>query len=233
MPIQHAETILLESSEELASEPSEESFSKVTAQLLQVQKWKHFGLASRILENRFLFVKKHQNGKTQTYWVNLLFVNPQPKRERKINGLWGLSTLLFSALTAGLVFAERHYHISTKFVYFNSVTFVLAILAALSFAAIIYTAKNNVLFTTLNGRAPVVAFVNNNPSRQEFKTYIKNLKLCIEKIQAKNAHKANDWLANELGETRRLKDEKVISDKDYERAKRRILSRQGFNPTKK
>lgn len=222
---QHAEEILLESDFEPAPEPTEEDFSKVSAHLVQVQKWKHFSQGSRILDNRFLFVKKFQSQKTSAYWVNLLFVDPQPQRERRINWRWGLAALIFLALTVSLWVVESSFHISEKLSYINSAIVILGTMVMMCILAIIYTAKNNVMFITRTGRVPVASFLYNNPSKGIFREYIKSIKMCTEAVHAKHANKSTYSLANELAEHRRLKDEKIITDRDYEQAKNRILSR--------
>jgi hypothetical protein len=221
---QHAEEILLESDDDLVTAPTEESFAKVVAQLVQAQKWKNISLGTRILDKRFLFVKNFKNGKTNTYWANLLYLDPQPQQNRKINWRWGISTLIFLAISVSLATVDYYFHISSKFVYFNSITILLATTAVLTFLVMIYTAKNELSFYTLNGRIPIVSLAFNKPTKEEFQAYVTTLKHCIERVQAQNAHKTKNRLANELAEHRRLNDEKIISDQDYEDAKNRILS---------
>ena len=97
-------------------------------------------------------------------------------------------------------------------------------MAVLSILAVIYTAKNNIVMNTLNGGIPIASFIYNSPNREQFKSYIKTLRACIESVQEQNSHKTTDRLANELAEHRRLKSGMIITDKDYEQAKNRILS---------
>ena len=221
---QPTEEILLESEDDVSLGPSEESFARVTAQLLQVQKWKRVGLGTRILDNRFLFVKQYHNRKTATYWVDLLFMDPQPQRDRFVDWRWGLWALGLLALAGGLLALEYYFQLSAKFGYFNSIAVLLATLAVLCVLSMIYTSRNAVLFHTHHGRVPILALAYNNPSKEAFQTYIETLKLCIEQVQAQHAHKSANRLASELAEHRRLKDEKAISESAYEAAKNRILS---------
>ncbi|MGD8940641.1 MAG: hypothetical protein PVJ72_14740 [Gammaproteobacteria bacterium] len=221
---QQAEEILLESNEDLVSEPSEETFNKVTAQLVQIQKWKRQSVGTQILDNKFLFVKRYQHGRSTSYWVNLLFANPVPQRVKRIDWRWGIAALILLANSAGFIAAEHYWNLSEKFIFFNSITVIFATLALISFLTMIYKSKNALVFHTLHGHLPILSLAINNPSKQAFQSYAKTLRQCIEAIQQKNAHKTKNQLANELAEHRRLKDSNVISQQEYEQAKNRILS---------
>ncbi|WP_455209698.1 hypothetical protein [Kaarinaea lacus] len=221
---QQAEEILLESNEDWGSEPSEDTYKKVTAQLVQIQKWKRQSVGTQILDNKFLFVKKFQRGRSTSYWVNLLFANPVPQRIKRLDWRWGLASLILTANCAGLIAAEHYLHVSTKFIYFNSITIITATLALMSLLTMIYKSKNVLVFKTLNGDMPILSLAMNNPSKEAFQTYARTLRRCIEQIQQQNAHRMTNQLANELAEHRRLKDNNIISQQEYEQAKNRILS---------
>ena len=221
----NAEQILLESDDDLIAGPTEESFSKVSAHLVQIQKWKHHSLGTQILDNKFLFVKRFQNGKNIKYWANLLFADPIPKRERHIDWRWGLGALILLANSAGLMAAEHYFHVSAHFIYFNSITVVALALALISVLVMIYRYRNSLVFTTAHGKVPILTLAMNNPSKAEFQNYAKTLRECIERLQQQHAHRMNNQLANELAEHRRLKDSEAISAQEYENAKNRILSR--------
>jgi len=224
MSVQPAEEILLESNEDWLSEPSEETYNKVTAHLVQIQKWKRQSVGTQILDNRFLFVKKYQNGRNISYWVNLLLTNPVPQRVRQINWRWGLAALVLMANSAGLIAAEYYLDISGKFLYFNSIIVIMATLALISLLTMVYKSKNVLAFNTLHGNLPILSLAINNPSKEAFQSYVKTLRHTIELLQQQNAHRMKNQLANELAEHRRLKDQNVISEREYEKAKNRILS---------
>lgn len=220
---QQAEEILLESDETLATKPSEDTFNKVSAQLVQIQKWKRCSLGAQILDDKFLFVKSYQRGRSAKYWYNLMFADPVPKRHQSIDWRWGLASLVFFLNAAGLLAIEHYYQLSARFVYFNSITVVLVTLGLIGFLMMIYKAKNALVFHTLHGQMPILSLAVNNPSKEEYQSFAKSLRQCIEQLQQR-AHKVNNQLAKELGEHRRLKDENVVSEQEYEKAKNRILS---------
>jgi hypothetical protein len=221
---QHAEQILLESNEDLISEPSEDTFNQVTAQLVQVHKWKRHNLGTQILDNKFLFVKQYQNGRSKQYWANLLFANPVPQHERHVDWRWGIAALILLVNAAGLFAADYYFHLSAKLVYFSSIAVVAATLGLISFLMLVYKYRNTLNFNTLNGGAPILSLSVNNPSKPAFQAYVNTLSQCIERIQKQYAGRMKNQLANELAEHRRLKDHKVITDRQYDEAKNRILS---------
>ena len=181
-------------------------------------------MGTQILDNKFLFVKRFQHGRSTSYWVNLLFANPVPQRIRHIDWRWGLAALIFLANSVGLIAAEHYFQLSEKFIYSISITIIMATLVLISFLIMIYKSKNVLVFHTLNGHMPILSLAINNPSKQAYKSYAKTLRQCIERIQQQNAHRMKNMLANELAEHRRLKDNKVVSEQEYEQAKNRILS---------
>lgn len=219
---QPTEEILLESNEDSITEPAEEDFTTVNAQLVQAQKWKRRGLGTQILNNKFLFVNRYQQGRKTQYWVNLRFINPVPQRELYIDWRWGIGALILLAIASGLLAAEYYFQLPTGFFYINSITVLLITLALISLLIMIYRFKNTLTFNTLNGNAAILSLSVNNPSKQAFQSYVATLSQCIERVQKQQGR---NLLASELAEHRRLKDSKAISEQDYENAKNRILSR--------
>lgn len=219
------EQILLESDDDWIAEPTEETYSKVSASLGQIQKWKRYGVGTQILDNKFLFVKKFHKHRSAQYWVNLMFVDPRPRRKLMVNWRMGFGSLALSAIAAGLFAAEQHFHVSAHFTYFNFVAISLGILGLAGFINAMYQTRHPLVFVTCTGRVPVVELVMNMPSKEAFKSYVTGLSRCIERVQQHYASRLKNQFAGELAEHRRLKDNKAISDQDYETAKNRIMSR--------
>lgn len=222
---QHAEEILLESNDEFVSEPSEETLNQVTAHLVQLQKSKHHNLGTQILDTRFLFVKQYVKGRIIEYYVNLLFADPKPQRELYIDWRWGIAALTLLVTSIGLFTADKYLRLSSKFAYLNSITIAMTALALISLFTMIYKSRNTLIFNTLHGRVPILSLTYNYPSKNEFRAYVKILRQCTERAQRHNAHRMSDLLANELAQHRQLKERNLISAREYEKAKNRILSR--------
>jgi len=223
--LQRAEKIQLTSGELSDDEPAPDVFDKVTAQLVQVQRWKGSAIRAQLLDNKFLYVRKHRNGREIKYWFNLLFANPVSKREFRLGWRWGVVALSLSAIAAILHMAENRFPSISKLNYLDSVIIGLGTLAAVGFLMMVYRSSFALVFRTLNGHVPVLSLTLNQPSRGEYRSFAKAVSDCITQIQRKYAQGKDTQLANELAEHRRLVDAKVVSTREYEAAKRRILSR--------
>ena len=79
--LQRAEEIQLTSGDLSDGDPAPDVFDKITAELVQIQRWKSSGIRAQLLDNKFLYVRQHRNGREIKYWINLLFANPVSKRE--------------------------------------------------------------------------------------------------------------------------------------------------------
>lgn len=222
MALEPAEQISLESDYDEIRQPSAETFEKVTHQLIQVQKWRRISIAAQILDNKFLFVQQYRNNRKVKYWVNLLFVNPVPRREKHIDSRWGLAALIMALICAALVAVEKYFHLSAKFLYFPSIIILFGTLALISTLTLIYRYRDSLSYVTLGGDLTVLPLIYNNPSTTEFKSFAKALSGCAKQLQDRTRLK--NQLASELAEHRRLKDSNVISEKEYEKAKNKILS---------
>lgn len=223
--IQQAEAVLLESGDVSIDEPSQDTFNKVTAELVQVQKWKHSGLRTQILDGKFLRVRKFQYGREIEYWINLLFLQPVSRRQICIDWRWGAATWWLSGVAAGLYTLEHYLHLSSKVSYFESAIIALVTLAVLSLLMTVYKSSFAQVFQTASGHVPILSMAINKPSKGEFRTYVRSLSDCIADVQRQYEQGTKNLLANELAEHRRLKDVKVISQHQYDAAKKQILSR--------
>ncbi|WP_455203773.1 hypothetical protein [Kaarinaea lacus] len=220
---QPAEEILLYSQEEeVQSAPTEESFSQVTLQLLQIQKWKQHSLALLVLENKFLYVKNYRYKRKDEYWLNLKYLNPQPKKTTHIAWRWGVA-MLFCLLNAFGLWAAKPY-ISEWFPYSVSAMVLLLTVSAILTLIMIYRSQTILLYSTASAQIPVVSLAYNNPSKGEFRTFVKALSQIILAAQPKDYQDQSNRLAVELAEHRRLKESKVISEEQYEMAKETLFS---------
>ena len=223
--LQRAEEIQLTSGDLSDDEPTPDIFNKVTAQLVQIQRWKSSGIRAQLLDNKFLYVRRHRNGREIKYWINLLFANPVSKREIHLGWRWGMVALSSSAMAAVLHMAENRFPSIAELNYLDSVIIGLGTLAAVGFLMMIYRSSFALVFRTLNGHVPILSLSLYQPSRKEYRSFVKAVSDCITRIQQKYVQGKDTQLANELAEHRRLKDAKAVSAREYEAAKRRILSR--------
>ena len=128
-------------------------------------------------------------------------------------------------MAAVLHMAENRFPSIAELNYLDSVIIGLGTLAAVGFLMMIYRSSFALVFRTLNGHVPILSLSLYQPSRKEYRSFVKAVSDCITRIQQKYVQGKDTQLANELAEHRRLKDAKAVSAREYEAAKRRILSR--------
>ena len=223
--LQRAEEIQLTSGDLSDGDPAPDVFDKITAELVQIQRWKSSGIRAQLLDNKFLYVRQHRNGREIKYWINLLFANPVSKREIHLGWRWGVVAISLSAIAAVLHMAENRFPSISELSYLDSVIIGLGTLAVVGLLMMVYRSSFALVFRTLNGHVPILSLALNQPSRREYRSFVKAVSGCITRIQQKYAQGKDTQLANELAEHRRLKDAKAVSAQEYEAAKRRILSR--------
>lgn len=221
---QAAEEITLYATDHTPDTPDVQSAEKITLQLQQINKWKQQSLNAQLLDDKFLVINKFQRGRPMRFWVNILFLNPKPQRNHNINWRWGVASIIFLLLNALIITAENAFTISNSYPYFLSSTVLLSTGFVVCLLMVVHKMKNVVEFSTLMGGISIVELNYNRPNKSEFKIFIQLLIQRIQAAQNDSYYDKSSHLAAELGEHRRLQDEKIIGKQTYEQAKNNILS---------
>lgn len=170
--------------------------------------------------------KKHR-GK-QKFRVNLSYLDPMPKREYTLADNWLIMSAIAAVVSFMLIYAgwfsDRQFdpHLLTIL---TSLTITFCLLALL--IAILKTEDRLIIFSKC-GRAPILEMLNNNPDHDSFLEFSDSLSRHILLANQKNPASQTERLALELKELRRLKDENVIPELQYERAKKRIFKNKAY-----
>jgi hypothetical protein len=85
-----------------------------------------------------------------------------------------------------------------------------------------------VYFRSRFGKVRLMELINKNPDKDSFRDFINKLVMQINKSKAARDKNQGQMLTSELQELRRLKDETVIPEVSYEKAKRRIFKHEAF-----
>ena len=104
----------------------------------------------------------------------------------------------------------------------------VAVVALITLLAFVYNSHDKVFFRTQYGKVKVIEMMNNNPDKKSFQSFITKFNQQIKKSKTSKNMTQNKFLASELKELRRLKDETMILEEDYETAKRRIFKHEAF-----
>ncbi len=218
------EEILLESTRSPVDDIDNVSFENVTQELLQekiLQRRKQF---LKIYEDRYIKVERVSKTKKTSHYTHLMFLSTEPTHEIWTNWCYWHAGVLMLMVSSFLFYAHTNQAdiLNTAYLLPGSVLFLAG--GVIMIILMFYTHKSSVIFSTVHGQAPVLRLIYNNPSQSDFLIFCHYMKLCINQAREKNPHTLTDSLAMELKEHRRLRDEKVISNDEYEAAKIKIMA---------
>jgi len=174
------------------------------------------------------FKDKHQ--RKYKYRVDIAYLNPQPYRVHNIAWKWlylaaGLGSVTVAAgliiwLTDWLVPAPGIYH-TLAVVGGASATLI----ALLLFAHLSY---DKVIFKTQYSGIRLIELVNKSPDKDAFRQFVGKFIMQMKKARTKKTFTTSRFLAMELKELRRLRDETVVTEKQYQDAKKLIFRHESF-----
>lgn len=102
----------------------------------------------------------------------------------------------------------------------------LACAAAAALALCLHRFRDNLVFYSRHGRAPLLKLLNRNPSPASLSAFVADIAERSRRAAAQWPDKA-EFLSAELREHRRLKDAGIIDARTYETIKQRILDAHG------
>jgi hypothetical protein len=85
-----------------------------------------------------------------------------------------------------------------------------------------------VYFRSNFGKIRLLELANNNPDKKSFHVFVSKIVVQINKSKTAQGMNQSQLLTSELKELRRLKDESIVKEESYQRAKRRIFKHEGF-----
>lgn len=173
----------------------------------------------------YLSIKnKHQ--RKYKYRIDISFLDPRPVRSRVKQWKWLYASVALLGLDIALYFAGWLDTLSINFLGLFLATLVAAVISLLAF---FYYSRDRVFFRSQYGRVRLIELINMSPDDESFRNFITKFIMQIKKSKtAKNLNQTK-FLARELQDLRRLKDETVIPVDDYEEAKKLIFKHPAFN----
>ena len=218
------EHILLESDER--DVPTLETARRIHARIvLPGDRWRP-ALELTLIDYFFLSVRTAR-ARNARYVVDLRFIDPSVRLARQIPWSWiavGAVFLLLAILGVREVATPAapwslHERLSATIAFF-------AIAAAATYAAVHRTAETLMLYST-HGRAKLLSHAGGPGTLRAFRSFLPRLEAHLRIAGARRRGGA-DHLRDEMREHFRLKEAGVLSEADYEAAKRRILATHGL-----
>ena len=171
---------------------------------------------------------KNKHQRKYKYRIDLAYLDPRPFRTRTVAWKWLYASLALWVLDLVLVFNGW---LDTSSSNFLGLFVGITVVALMSLLAFFYYSRDTVFFRTQYGKIKLVELINKNPDNESFRGFINKFVMQINKCKTAKGINQNKFLARELQELRRLKDETIIPNGSYEKAKTLIFKHEAFSAT--
>ena len=169
---------------------------------------------------------KNKHQRKYKYRIDIAYLDPRPFRSRVRAWKWLYGSLALFGLAAALFLAGWLDNSSTPVLGLFLGVLVVAIMSLLAF---FYYSRDRVFFRSQYGKIRLIELINRNPDTESFRSFINKFVMQIKRAQTAKKMNQAKFLARELRELRRLKDETVIPVDSYEKAKKLIFSHDAFS----
>jgi len=171
---------------------------------------------------------KNRHKRKYKYRVDLSYLDPHPARERHIAWKWLFATLGLALLGALLIYTTWFANWIEPTVYFLAFLVIDVLATLICLLLFMRNTYDRIIFKSQYGRVKLIELLNRYPDKKTFREFVGRFILQIKQAAKTKAYNQSTFLAQELVELRRLKDETVITEEQYEIAKTSILKHEGF-----
>jgi hypothetical protein len=169
---------------------------------------------------------KHQ--RKYKYRVDMTFLDPRPFRDKFVAWNWLYAAITLFVVSAGLIYAGWFGELYESGTY-SEIAIVIGLFAAVVFGLIFtHRSYDKVLFRTEFGKVKLIELINNHPDKKAFASFLSKFVKQIKLAKAASKFDSAKLITSELQELRRLKEESVISENRYEKAKKRLFKHKAF-----
>ena len=175
-----------------------------------------------IFNDKYIQITTRELLRERSYHLNLSMLEPWPSRQRSISWRWMMSLIYFGFAT--IVYLAYIIQMSNADAVGRFIPFILifTLLTLGSILMFLYRSPNVMVFRSRYCGVVLISLFLNNPGKDEFKSFVEELKVRILSASQAVRIDKNQMLFNEITKLRRLTNEGVLGEDDYERAKRRI-----------
>ena len=168
---------------------------------------------------------KNKHQRKYKYRLDIAFLDPRPFRSRVRAWRWLYIAVALLGVDAVLLAGG---FVDTSSINFLGLFVGLLIVGIMSLLAFFYYSRDRVCFRTQYGKIRLIELINKNPDNDSFRSFLNKLVMQINKAKTARGLTQAKFLARELKELRRLKDEGVIPENSYEKAKQLIFKHEAF-----
>lgn len=190
--------------------------------LVQVSKAKGETRTFQIYDDKYLDITIDNLFGQKNYQLNLCMLEPWPVRNREFSWRWLLSMVYFAiAALAYMVYLINHPNsdVLSRLIPFF-VIFILLLLGSL--LMFLYRSPNVTEFRSRYCGCVLISLLYRNPAREQFEKFVDELKNRILASSQTVRIDKHRMLINEITKLRRLRNDNIITEREYVAASRRI-----------
>ena len=169
---------------------------------------------------------KNKHQRKFKYRIDISYLEPKPYRQRNIAWKWLYLFGVLMLLDVVLIFTGW---LDTSAINFLGLFVGVTVVAVMSLLAFFHYSTDKVYLRSQYGKVRLVELANMNPDKASFRSFITKLIMQIKKSKTAKGFNQSKFLARELRELRRLKDEGIIPEASYEKAKKLIFKHEAFS----
>lgn len=169
---------------------------------------------------------KNKHQRKHKYRIDIAYLDPRPFRKRVKEWKWLYACGAFLGLDVTLYFAGW---LDASSINFLALFLAMLVASVMSLLAFFYYSRDRVFFRSQQGKIKLIELINKNPDSESFRSFVTKFIMQIKKAKTAKNLSQNKLLAKELQELRRLKDETVIPEGSYEKAKQLIFKHEAFS----
>lgn len=163
------------------------------------------------------------------YRVNLSYLSPKPKRKFELADSWLITACIAAVLSFMLIYVGWFsQYAGLPQLYMAIAATALITLTILAFLMTWLKTRDHVVLVSRFGQIPLLEFINNNPDSRSFDQFLEKVGMHIVTAQHEASLNTKDCCTEELKQLRRLRDEQILTDAQYERGKKRIFNNKAF-----
>lgn len=190
--------------------------------MVQVSKAKGETRTFQIYDDKFIDITVDNIFGQKNYQLNLCMLEPWPVRNRDISWRWLLSMIYFgiAAVAYGIYLVYHHQgELLSRLIPFI-VIFILLMLGSL--LMFLYRSPNVTEFRSRYCGCVLISLLYSNPGKEAFDQFVEELKQRILMASQQVRVDKHRMLINEITKLRRLRNDGIITEREYVAASRRI-----------
>lgn len=172
-------------------------------------------------------IKNKHKGKYR-YRVDLSFLDPRPFRQRKIAWTWFMTSVALALISAGMIYMGWIAKTITPTPNYGIAAAVVVVAMLISLRLFINNTHDKIIFKSQYGRVKYIEVINKYPNKKSFRKFLRSFVNQVKNEKAKRNYSIAKFLARELAELRRLKNEDVITENQYQSGKKEIFKHKSY-----